>query len=189
MNKRAQIARLLSEMLGNRKNGIVFFPAQVVSIQGDTCTVEIDGLELSGIRLTPTTTERKDTVLLTPAKDSFVLVGSLSGDLNNLCVLSADTLASIKLTMGDISVFIDKNGIVLNGGNLGGLVKLEDVTAKINALESQLNQLKTIFNAWTPPISTTVDNGGALKLAITSWAGQPITLTKSSDLENEKVNQ
>lgn len=186
MNKRAHIAQLLGDIVGKNRGGLVFFSAQVVSVQGDTCTVKIDGLELSDIRLTPTTSERDDTLLLTPATDSFVLVGSLSGDLNNLCVLAADTLASLELTIGDIGVFIDKEGVVLNGGELGGLVKLDDVTKKINALENQLNQLKNILKAWTPAPN---DGGAALKGAISTWAGNPITITKSSELENLKVKQ
>jgi len=186
MNKRAQIAQLLGDIVGKNRGGLVFFSAQVVSVQVDTCTVIIDGLELPDVRLTPTTTERDDMLLLTPAIDSFVLVGSLSGDLNNLCVLTADTLASAKLTIGDISVFIDKEGVVLNGGELGGLVKLGDVTKKINALENQLNQLKNILKAWTPAPN---DGGAALKTAVSTWAGQPITITKSSELENLKVKQ
>ena len=186
MNKRAQIAQLLGDIAGKNCGSLVFFPAQIVSLQGDTCTVKVDELELSDVRLTPTTTEREDTLLLAPAKDSFVLVGSLSGDLNNLCVLAADTLASLKLTIGDISVFIDKEGVVLNDGKLGGLVKLEDLTKKINGLENQLNQLKNILKAWTPVPS---DGGSALKGIISTWAGNPVALTKSSELENLKVKQ
>lgn len=186
MNKRAQIAQLLGDIVGKNRGSLVFFSAQVVSTQGDTCTVKIDELELSDVRLTPTTTQRDETILLTPAIDSFVLVGSLSGDLNNLCVLAADTLASLELVIGDISVFVDKEGVVLNGGELGGLVRLDDVTKKINALENQLNQLKNILKAWSPIPN---DGGAALKTAISTWAGNPIALTKSTELENLKVKQ
>lgn len=186
MNKRAQIAQLLGAIVGKSRNGLIFFTAQVVSVQGDTCTVKIDELDLPDVRLSPTTTERNETLLLTPAIDSFVLVGSLSGDLNNLCVLASDTLASVKLTIGDISVFIDKEGVVLNGGELGGLVKLEEVTKKINTLEKQINQLKNILKAWTPAPN---DGGAALKGAISTWAGQPITETKKAELANEKIKQ
>lgn len=186
MNKRVQIAQLLGDIVGTNRGGLVFFPAQVVSVQGNTCTVKIDDLELSDVRLTPTTTERHEMILLTPAIDSFVLIGSISGDYNNLFVVSADTLASVDLIVGDTHLFIDKEGIVFNDGKLGGLVKLNDVTKKINALETQLNQLKNILKTWTPVPN---DGGAALKGLISTWAGQPITLTKSSDLENKKVKQ
>lgn len=186
MNKRARIAQLLGDIVGKTNSGLILFTAQVVSVQGDTCTVMIDGLDLPDVRLTPTTTPRDETLILKPAIDSFVLVGSLSGDLNNLCVLASDTLAGVELTIGNISLLIDKEGVVLNGGKLGGLVKLNDVTNKINVLENQLNQLKNILKSWTPAPN---DGGAALKGAISGWAGRPIELTKSSELENLKVKQ
>lgn len=189
MSKRIQIAQLLGEIVRKNQGKLIFFSAQVVSVQGDTCTVKIDGLDLPDVRLSPTRTERDERLLLTPAINSFVLVGSLSGDLNNLCVLASDTLASVELTIGDISLFIDKEGIVLNEGELGGLVKLEDLTKKINALENELNQLKNIFKTWVPPTSPVIENGAALKVAISSWAHAPIILTKPDELENKKVKQ
>lgn len=164
----------------------MLFPARVVSVQGDTCTVNIDVLDISGVRLTPTTTERKDSLLITPEADSYVLVGSLSGDYNNLCVLAIDTPASVMIAIGEISVMMDKEGIVLNGGELGGLVKLEAVTKKLNALESQFNELKNILKAWAPVAN---DGGATLKSAISTWAGQPVTSTNTSELENKKVKQ
>lgn len=184
MDKRAQIASILSEL--TKRGGQAFFQAQVVSVQGDTCTIRYDDLVISDVRLTPTTTERKETVLLTPATDSYVMVASLSGDLNNLCVLSADSIASGQITIGDISVFFSKDGIVLNDGELGGLVKVGDLVSKLNTIENQLNQLKNIFKVWVP---VPMDGGAALKGAISTWAGQPVTTTKRADLENEKVKQ
>ncbi|MDL2290427.1 hypothetical protein LJB95_03385 [Paludibacteraceae bacterium OttesenSCG-928-F17] len=184
MDKRAQLVQLLKNITQGRQT--VFFSAQVVSVQGNTCTIDYDGQELSGVRLTPTTTERDETILLTPAKNSYVLVGSISGDLDNLCVLSADTLASMDITIGDISISANKEGIVLNSGKLGGLVKLNDITTKINNLEREINNLKTILAAWTPAMG---DGGTTLKTAVTAWAGQQITLTQASELENKKVKQ
>jgi hypothetical protein len=184
MDKRAQIARTLGEMLN--RSGQAFFTAQVMSIENNTCTVDYDGLHISDVRLTPTTTEKQDAILLTPAIGSFVLVATLSGDLNNLCIISMDTIESLKITIGEISVFVDKQGAVFNGGSLGGFVKLGDLVKKINNMESQLNTLKNVLKAWVP---VPTDGGSALKGVISTWAGQPITLTKTSDLENEKVKQ
>ncbi len=186
MNKRAQIAQLLGDIVGKNRGGLVFFSAQVVSVQGETCTVKIDEQDLPDVRLTPTTTERNETLLLTPAIDSFVLVGSLSGDLNNLCVLASDTLASAKLTIGDISVFVDKEGIILNGGELGGLVKIASLLNKLNAIEKDLNTIKKVFKTWSPSAN---DGGAALKLAASAWAGNLIDISEKSDLENEKIKQ
>ncbi|NDV45508.1 hypothetical protein D0T49_00375 [Paludibacter sp. 221] len=199
MDKRAQIVQLLSDLLKNGR-GNAFFTAQVVSVEGDTCTVMVDELELTGVRLKPTTdvnkiaignvetgwelVETKMTII--PAIDSMVLVGSFSGDFNNLFVLQADIADEVYCRTGAMSVRMNKEGIVFNDGKLGGLVKLEELTKKINTLESDLNTLKQIFSAW---VTAPGDGGAALKLAATTWALQGITQTKSSELANEKVRQ
>ena len=74
-----------------------------------------------------------------------------------------------------------KTLIKFNDGSFGGLVKIKELTDKINTLEKDLNTLKNIFATWTP-LSETV-----LKTSITAWSGQRITVTKVKDLENERV--
>lgn len=186
MNRQVTLANLFTEIARKGQRNLVVFTAQVVSVQGKTCTVNIDGIDVSDVRLNPTTSEYQDEFLLTPSIGSFVLVGSLSGNLDNLCVVSYDTIDSVKITIDDTSLFIDKNGVFLNGGELGGLVKLHELTDKINVLERQLNELKNIFKGWMP---TANDGGAALKSGVGVWAVQTIDLTKSEDLENEKVKQ
>ena len=91
--------RQLSELLkGFQLNGQTFFPATVESVDRSTCTVKIDSLSISDVRLKATTTKVDNQVLLTPAVGSNVLVGSLSGDLSNLFVVSADVIDNIEIT-------------------------------------------------------------------------------------------
>lgn len=91
--------RQLSELMkGFQARGQVFFPATVERVNGNTCTVRIDSLSISDVRLKATTTKVTNQVLLTPAIGSNVLVGSLSGDLSNLFVLTTDTVESIEIT-------------------------------------------------------------------------------------------
>ena len=77
---------------------------------------------------------------------------------------------------------IDK--IEINGGKNGGLINIEDLVSHINTIEDDINNLKTAMSGWTP---TPQDGGAALKGAVTSWAGQSITKTKKSDIEDDKI--
>jgi hypothetical protein len=95
MDKYRKLAEL---MKGGRRSGQVFFPATVKSVEGNTCTIAIDGLMLSGVRLKSTTTKTSNQVLLTPLAGCNVLAGSLSGDLSNLFVISADVIDNIEIT-------------------------------------------------------------------------------------------
>ena len=68
-----------------------------------------------------------------------------------------------------------------NDGSFGGIVKVKELTDKINTLEKDLNKLKQIFTTWTPLAET------VLKTSITAWSGQQITTTKADDLQNKKI--
>lgn len=95
MDKYRRIAEL---MKGFQQSGQVFFPATVESVEGNTCTVKVDSLSISDVRLKATTTKTDNQVLLTPMEGSDVLVGSLAGDYNNLFILSADVIDTIEIT-------------------------------------------------------------------------------------------
>jgi hypothetical protein len=76
----------------------VFFPATVESVEGTTCTVKVDSLSISVVRLKATTSKTENQVLLTPMVGSDVLVGSLAGDFNNLFVLTTDVIDLVDIT-------------------------------------------------------------------------------------------
>lgn len=101
--------RQISELIGGFNNsGPVFYPAIIESIEGISCTVNIDGLSVSEVRLKPTTTKTKNQLLIIPSIGSHVLVGSYSGDYANLFVLASDV--------------VDKIEITCNGQNVMGLI-------------------------------------------------------------------
>lgn len=84
------------------------------------------------------------------------------------------------------SIFINCNSIIYHGGNLGGMVKVDDLVVKLNAIEQDLNNLKTIFSTWAPIPN---DGGAALKSTASNWYGQQLKTTQKSDLENTKIKQ
>lgn len=77
--------------------------------------------------------------------------------------------------------------IVFNGGKNAGLVKVKELTEKVNVLEKDLNLVKAIFAAWVPPVPPAIDNGAALKTAIATWAGQQIKVTQQTDIEDKVI--
>jgi hypothetical protein len=126
MDKYRHIAEL---MKGFQQSRQVFFPATVESVEGNTCTVNVDSLSISDVRLKATATQTDNQVLLTPAEGSGVLVGSLTGDYNNLFILSCDVIDVIEITC--------------NGQNL-----MQNISDLIGALSGTL-QLTTSVGAAT----------------------------------------
>lgn len=141
MDKYRRLAELLKGRVEPKET---FFTAKFVSSQGDTCTINVDGLELDGVRLKPTTAKSENRVLLTPTKGSDVLVGSFSGDFSNLFVLSADVVENIEITCNG------QNVMKLISQLIQTLVKAQVITPSGNGtfdpeVISQLNLIETSF--------------------------------------------
>lgn len=73
----------------------------------------------------------------------------------------------------------------INGNEHGGLVKSDDVTEKLNAIEQDINMLKQLFTGWSP---VSMDGGAALKVATAVWAADQLVPTVSQDLQNKSVS-
>lgn len=115
-------------------------------------------------------------VLLTEKIESAeIVIGNTSA------VVDAD---GFRVDVGEISAHLDKNAVTFNGGKLGGLIRVENLTNRLNIIENDINSLKTAIAGWIP---ISQDGGAALKTAVTSWAGEQLTPTTRNDYENEKV--
>ena len=95
----------------------------VASVEGITCTVTFGSLNVSGIRLRASQSENDSQILMVPRTGSAVIVCSLSGDLSDLAVIAVDEVERIEI----------------NGGRLGGLINIEQLTEKLNALVDAFN--------------------------------------------------
>lgn len=85
-----------------------------------------------------------------------------------------------------ISCYGGLDGIVLMGGDLGGMVKVLQALASWNRIEKDVNNLKTLISNWTP---ISGDGGAALKTVLLSWFSSKIPLTKQEDIENTNIKQ
>lgn len=84
----------------------------------------------------------------------------------------------------DVSIEVANNGIVMNGGDFGGLIKIEELTKKIN-------NLIDAFNNHTHNIPTVITNGSAttqtaVQVAVPAPLGKAVKLNKD-DYEDVKV--
>lgn len=140
-------------------------------------------------------------ILLVPAVGSTVLVFY---DFDSHCgfVAGCSKIESAEIVIGDTSAVMDDDGlriktekmsadinrenIIFNGGDLGGLIKVEDLTKRLNLIENDINKLKTVMSGWAP---VSQDGGAALRTAAASWYGAQLTTTKRGDYENTKIKQ
>lgn len=165
------------------------------------CTPLDESAPLLGVNLQANQGSRFGMVAF-PRVGSFVAVGFvadgsagvvlLTDDVESVEVVISESTARIvadeegvRVRMGDaVSAELTDEGVIFNGGNFGGMVKVEPLTERINAIENDINELKNIFSAW---VAVPQDGGAALSALTTSWAGSLLTPTQRSDYENEKV--
>jgi hypothetical protein len=161
-------------------------PGEIVKVNEDM-TVEvltIANSTLPDVRLRAAIDGVTDGVILWPKQGSSVLVTIIGNDEDTAFVSSVSEVDKVEIRIGSISFFLTKDEITMNDGSLGGLVKIADLVGKLNVIEQDINNLKTVFSTWVPVPN---DGGAALKTASGSWSGSQLAKTLKTDLEDTKI--
>ncbi len=167
----------IQNIVGTNNMLPAIFTAQIKSVDGDKCTIDIDGLQLTDVRLRAVVNGENSKILITPKIDSYVLVADVSGGkLTELVVVQFSEIDKIEIDC--------ETEIIINGGDNAGLVKIKELTDKLNVIENDINNLKAVFSAWLPVVQ---DGGKSLKMALGTWYGSQLTQTQQSDIENDKI--
>lgn len=112
-------------------------------------------------------------LVLIPKEGSFIIISFMNR-----------TQAFVSLTSELEKVLVDTDLFQFNGGDNDGLVKIGDLIAKLNNLENDINNLKSIFSAWAPVAN---DGGAALKGLLATYSGDTFVPTLQTELEDTKV--
>lgn len=108
MDKSSQIKRLIRDVVGNQIN--LPITAKVIKVGKESCTIELDsGLELSDVRLKATINNANDYYIISPAIGSNVIVLSMTGNLDNLILLTIDQVAKIEVQQKGLQFIVDGN--------------------------------------------------------------------------------
>lgn len=163
MSKEREIKDVIQQIAGDggRSQGL-FFVADVVSASDDVCDVKVDELTLTNVRTGAIADTNANKLRIKPKLGSKVMVADLYGDKTQLLVVA----------------FSEVESITINGGTLGGLVKIQDLTNKLNALVNT-------FNSHTHSFEGTVE-GTACSGTTNPIIAQASGFSKS-DYEDTKV--
>ena len=110
-----------------------------------------------------------------PAAGAVCLIGIIDGQEVSAFLIAAEKVELVEYAADSVTV---------NEGKNGGLVKAPALTTRLNAIEKDLNALKTVFSGWAVVAN---DGGGALKTAAAAWAGQQLEMTTQEGIENGKI--
>ena len=146
MEPLSEIKENIRKIAGKQRQMV--FTAKVVSVDGDTCTVELeDTLKLTDVRLRAVINGENSKILVTPKNNSYVLVADLTGDLSQLAVIGYSEVEKIEVDAND--------KIIFNGGKNGGLVEIQELTDALNNLV-----------AWCRSHTHTVEEGVAVEPSV-----------------------
>jgi hypothetical protein len=159
MDEYRKLQENLRRASGNGRT-ISIYQGIVRSVTGNLCEVTVGGITIPGVRLKASEMDDDGKMLITPKIGSAVTIGSLSGDLAELVVLQVDHIETI----------------VINGGKLGGLINIEQLTDKIN-------ELVEAFNAHTHQVTVSHPGGTFTTVKPTSSAKS----FKKDDYEDVKI--
>ena len=161
--KSKEIREAIRKICGKDDGGFLFFNAVVKSVEDDSCTITYNDIDIPDVRLNAAINGNANNLLIKPKQGSTVLIADLSeGLLRDLAVIG----------------WSEVDSITLNGGQLGGLVKIQELTNKLNALVQT-------FNSHTHQVATT-GTAAAQTGTAAATTGQASQFNKS-DYEDEKI--
>lgn len=176
-SKSDQLVRAIREIARDPNAEVYAVLAEVIAVdEGErTCTIEpLNGdAQVTGIRFANSANAM---FLAVPAIGSIVLVDFFEDSEGYISMFSEVDSLVFSTTPGNV--------IQLQDGSFGGIVKVTDLVSKLNAIEQDINNLKSAISDWTPVPN---DGGAALKAALASYAGSTLTQTTRQDLENESI--
>lgn len=165
---------------------VSFLACEVLSVNKSTRTCvckSIDGIrdfEFPNVRLMA---DVDDGFLLIPEIGSTVFV--TYSRRNDPIIVLFSAIKEVLLISGDTSFSLTADGIVLNDGSFGGLIKIEKLVEKINNLENLVNDLIAKFNSHTHVLTLSTGTGTAAPTAAPET--NQLSPTQRNELENEQI--
>lgn len=189
-----ELKRKIEERLNEWKD--FSFIGEVISVNEteNSCNVErSEGVVYYNVRLNSIINEDEKGIVFIPKKGSKVLVERLGGS-NELYVSLYSSLTKIKSNIGEFSLSITEDGIdleskkiTINGGDNGGLIKIEELTDKINALVDIFNNHTHVLDTGTVNVEGSPSKQSNLvPISVPAITSKATKLSKS-DYENKDI--
>lgn len=147
----------------------------------DTIDVSIDDFEIYDVRLKSIVDGEETSVVLVPEEGSSVIISRIATSETGWYVSKVDDLKEIKILFKNgLKIYLNKDGVVINEGNNGGLILIQKLIDKINRLENNLKSHQHLYIPYpggspATPIPTTKDPANAF------------INTTVNDIENPKI--
>lgn len=144
-----------------------------------TCRVERDNAPtLFDVRLNAIDDTLESFLTIYPAEGSTVLVGIIENMKTEAVVMRCSEIQKVSIKIGEQTLVLDKDGLVLNDGKNGGVMKITEVVSWMQKVNSDLQTLKSLLST-----STVAGNGAPLAIVFNPTTPNP----KKDDFEDKKI--
>lgn len=131
MDKYNKLRKLLTPPT---KAGASVFTATIVSVERETCTIDLNGDRYSEVSLRVTQGNITDKLLLVPKVDSEVTVVDFNGDMTALKVIAVEQLEKVSYTVGTVSCEVDKDGYKVERAGVNLKAVIDGVVDEISKI-------------------------------------------------------
>ena len=176
---------------------------RAVDEAGATCEVELTMMDSEAERVTALLNATEDTalgVIAYPTVGSDVLVAAVDGGgIYVVLLLSKVDKVVVNVGGSAAELVVTEGKVVMNGGNLGGLLKVVPTVSEFTKIQADINQLKTLLGAIAAAMAATAAAPGAAALPVTNavlsayfttlppWAAAVLPPTTRAMIENIDV--
>ena len=164
----ADLTRTIQELAGTRNQD------EVKLYQCNVNSIDLSKRTANVTTITGTANLTFDALLTAGISDGFVITPEVE---SMVYVLTS------KYTLPFIVTFSDITQFDIMGGEFGGLVKVVELTQKLNDLENKVNEIITTFGTHTHPVIST---GAPTSPTSTPISGN-LTISQREDIENINV--
>lgn len=168
MDKFSQIRGALRDICKRGEDNFVF-SAEVTKVSNQTCEVKVGEMTLTDVRLCSVVDNNDNNLLIEPKVPSQVLVADMSkGEMRDLVVVKVS----------------QTENIVINGGKLGGLIKIEELKRNLDKMTKRIDGIINAIKNATPVAQ---DGGASLKTTMVTILNSLTEKEDFSDIEDKKV--
>lgn len=150
------------------------------------CDIAIDDdLTLNNCRLNAIVDSYDNRLLVVPKENSMVAFIAIGGKLTEPLVIAYSEIDKVLLTIGESDILIEDGKIEMNGGDLGGLIKLQQLESNLDKLKKYVEDLATMASTAMAPMAA-LDGGASVTTFNTNWGAMQAAFS-FDDMEDTKI--
>ena len=182
------LLRLLESVFKKQQGPLLVTVGKVSNIDESKriCDISIDeDITLSNCRLNAIIDSYENHLLIVPKDNSMVAFITVGGKLTEPLIIAYSEIEKVLLTIGESDILIEDGKIEMNGGNLGGLIKLQQLESNLDKLKKYVEDLATMASSAMAPMAA-LDGGASVATFNTNWGAMKATFS-FDDMEDTKI--